>query len=55
MDAAKTKGSEIVAVSVSVHPLASVIVTVYISAASPVIEAVVAKVAELVEVDQANV
>ena len=55
MDAAKTKGSEIVAVSVSVHPFASVMLTVYVAATTPVIEAVVAKVVELVEVDHAYV
>ena len=46
-------GSLIVAVSVSEHPLPSVMVIVYVPAINPVIEAVVAKIAELVEVDQA--
>ena len=42
--ATRTVGSVIVMVVVSVHPLASVTVTVYVSALTPVIEAVVAPV-----------
>jgi hypothetical protein len=50
VDAANTAGSVIVTLDVLVHEFASVTVTVYVPAVTPVMLAVVAKVAELVEV-----
>jgi hypothetical protein len=55
VDAANTTGSKIVTLDVLVHEFASDTVTVYVPAVTPVMLAVVAKVAELVEVLHAKV